>query len=526
MTEYDIMPCYDEDELFQERNDNVTDLHAYYMSQFNLELENGNKKCKDNFKYGAEESFDFEVLHGWDNGIDNTTGFEAIDKVIESNINDQNIKEVLLDLDSIEFEEKNSTYNNNKEIEKNNYDINNDYIDDESLIDELCREENETCPLTPEAFNEDYFTSIANDKNNLLPPIETAFSKRYCHYNVEGSNDLENFDNQINNTIISNADLPLVNSIEHYSYPNNILYNLGTDKKYILPDTPTSCTEFNFDRNERKLSVSESIESDVHSTSYYDHDGHSETFDEEDLFINLDDFGLILETDNETSNDNNRNNYQNDKKSDKEKNQGERICLWEQCFERYPNQSTLVEHIERAHVNTYKGDEFSCLWRDCARSRRPFNARYKLLIHMRVHSGHKPNRCHHPGCGKAFSRLENLKIHVRSHTGERPYACPAPHCRKAFSNSSDRAKHQRTHFNARPYACGAAGCGKRYTDPSSLRKHVKSHPHITNVPRTCLPPSRPIRRPEQEQLVPSSPAKLATLRSIRDKLTVPRLQRL
>lgn len=34
---------------------------------------------------------------------------------------------------------------------------------------------------------------------------------------------------------------------------------------------------------------------------------------------------------------------------------GERVCLWEHCFERYPNQNTLVEHIERAHVNTYKG---------------------------------------------------------------------------------------------------------------------------------------------------------------------------
>ena len=34
---------------------------------------------------------------------------------------------------------------------------------------------------------------------------------------------------------------------------------------------------------------------------------------------------------------------------------GDRVCLWEQCYERYPNQTLLVEHIERAHVNTYKG---------------------------------------------------------------------------------------------------------------------------------------------------------------------------
>lgn len=78
----------------------------------------------------------------------------------------------------------------------------------------------------------------------------------------------------------------------------------------------------------------------------------------------------------------------------------------------------------------------------------------------------------------------------------------------------------------RPYACGAVGCGKRYTDPSSLRKHVKTHPHITSIPRTCIPPSRTIRKPDQEQTVPRSPAKLTTLRCIRDKLTVPRLQKL
>ncbi|XP_073958965.1 uncharacterized protein [Choristoneura fumiferana] len=508
----ELITPYDEG-LFKE-TDGVTDLHAYYMSQFNLEIEN-HKKKSDNFKYGIEESFDFEILD-W-NGTANTD-FEIIDEVIDKNFKEPNMKDVLLDLDSIDFDDSfKSESLKEKQIDNNLYDTNNDYIDDESLIDELCREDGEN---SNPGFKEEYLPTPT--ETNLLPSIETAFSKRYCNYNVENAPQ-QNYYNQINETQVPNSNTNVINSLEQYSYPNNILYNLDNEKSYVLPDTPTSCSEFNFDRPQRKISVSESIESDVQSSTYYDE--NSELLDEDELFINLDDFGLTLERENEEFNTGNKSTNLNEKKSNKDKSQGERVCLWEHCYERYPNQNSLVEHIERAHVNTYKGDEFSCLWRDCARARRPFNARYKLLIHMRVHSGHKPNRCHHPGCGKAFSRLENLKIHVRSHTGERPYACPAPHCWKAFSNSSDRAKHQRTHFNARPYACGAAGCGKRYTDPSSLRKHVKSHPHITSVPRTCLPP-RPPRRPEHEQLVPSSPAKLATLRCIRDKLTVPRLQRL
>ncbi|XP_041983856.1 transcriptional activator cubitus interruptus-like [Aricia agestis] len=514
MADYDIM-AYDT-ELFQEKND-VTDLHAYYMSQFNLEVENCKAKPKtDSFKYGVEESFDFEVIENWNTTENVRNDLENTNEVVEYNISEQNIKDVLLDLDSIEFDD--SSFKSDSCDGKNNSDTNfespPDYIDDESLIDELCREDGESC-LTPE-FNEDFLKITSNEAS--LPSIETAFSKRYCNYNNKEFTVQQDF--QIQSTVVPTNNAPVVSSIEQYSYPNNILYNLDAEKNYILPDTPTSCTEFNFERHERKISVCDSIESDVQSNCYYD--DNSENFDEDDLFINLDDFGLQFDKD-ESSNDNVRTHFQH-KKPEKDKTQGERVCLWELCYERYPNQNTLVEHIERAHVNTYKGDEFSCLWKDCARGRRPFNARYKLLIHMRVHSGHKPNRCHHPGCGKAFSRLENLKIHVRSHTGERPYACPAPHCRKAFSNSSDRAKHQRTHFNARPYACGAVGCGKRYTDPSSLRKHVKSHPHI-NVPRTCIPPSRPIRRVE-EQLVPSSPAKLATLRCIRDKIAVPRLQKM
>uniref|UniRef100_A0A672I8M2 GLIS family zinc finger 1a n=1 Tax=Salarias fasciatus TaxID=181472 RepID=A0A672I8M2_SALFA len=153
----------------------------------------------------------------------------------------------------------------------------------------------------------------------------------------------------------------------------------------------------------------------------------------------------------------------------------EQPCHWIDCSAAYSSQEELVRHIEKVHIDQRKGEEFACFWAGCVRRHKPFNARYKLLIHMRVHSGEKPNKCMFEGCSKAFSRLENLKIHLRSHTGEKPYICQHPGCLKAFSNSSDRAKHQRTHLDTKPYACQIPGCTKRYTDPSSLRKHVKAH---------------------------------------------------
>ncbi|XP_069498266.1 zinc finger protein GLIS1 isoform X2 [Ambystoma mexicanum] len=154
---------------------------------------------------------------------------------------------------------------------------------------------------------------------------------------------------------------------------------------------------------------------------------------------------------------------------------GKQVCRWIDCNAGYDQQDELVRHIEKTHIDQRKGEDFTCFWAGCVRRYKPFNARYKLLIHMRVHSGEKPNKCMFEGCNKAFSRLENLKIHLRSHTGEKPYLCQHPGCQKAFSNSSDRAKHQRTHLDTKPYACQISGCSKRYTDPSSLRKHVKAH---------------------------------------------------
>lgn len=137
---------------------------------------------------------------------------------------------------------------------------------------------------------------------------------------------------------------------------------------------------------------------------------------------------------------------------------------------------SLATHVTQAHAVAAMSGLYYCNWEGCVRSDRGFNARYKMLVHVRIHTKEKPHHC--TECPKSFSRAENLKIHIRSHSGEKPYVCPVAGCNKAYSNSSDRFKHTRTHSTEKPYFCKFPSCSKRYTDPSSLRKHVKTFKHL------------------------------------------------
>jgi len=156
---------------------------------------------------------------------------------------------------------------------------------------------------------------------------------------------------------------------------------------------------------------------------------------------------------------------------------GPRRCEWivneytkQLCNQVFPCISELVQHISSEHVGGPEFTEHICRWKGCSRTSKGFKAKYKLVNHIRVHTGERPFICE--VCKKLFARSENLKIHKRIHSGEKPFKCE--HCSKTFANSSDRKKHQHVHSQAKPYTC-SHGCGKSYTHPSSLRKHMKTH---------------------------------------------------
>lgn len=100
-------------------------------------------------------------------------------------------------------------------------------------------------------------------------------------------------------------------------------------------------------------------------------------------------------------------------------------CLWidkpgppmRTCGKMFGSMQDIVSHITVEHVGGPECTTHACFWHGCERKGRPFKAKYKLVNHIRVHTGEKPFPCPFQGCGKVFARSENLKIHKRTHTG-------------------------------------------------------------------------------------------------------------
>jgi hypothetical protein len=102
----------------------------------------------------------------------------------------------------------------------------------------------------------------------------------------------------------------------------------------------------------------------------------------------------------------------------------ENICCWidpdtkKMCNRVFYRMDEIVTHLTVDHVGGSDQNVHICFWENCVREGKPFKAKYKLVNHIRVHTGEKPFACPFMGCGKVFARSENLKIHKRTHTGK------------------------------------------------------------------------------------------------------------
>lgn len=138
----------------------------------------------------------------------------------------------------------------------------------------------------------------------------------------------------------------------------------------------------------------------------------------------------------------------------------------------------LVTHVTVEHVGGPEQSNHICFWEECPREGKPFKAKYKLVNHIRVHTGEKPFPCPFPGCGKVFARSENLKIHKRTHTGTVIFSVD-------FLPTSGSAE-CRGRSGTRGRAGGAGAllcCG---SGPGVLRGHSEFFPERQTPPRSEL----------------------------------------
>jgi uncharacterized Zn-finger protein len=105
-------------------------------------------------------------------------------------------------------------------------------------------------------------------------------------------------------------------------------------------------------------------------------------------------------------------------------------------------------------------------------------------------NGEKNFVCTHPGCDKAFARVQNLRSHMRCHLTTTPHHCK--HCGMGFRRTTDLQRHIRTMHtpnDQKPWACPK--CPKRFGRSDALKRHLQSKSKDHGCPGAAMKLSLP-----------------------------------